>query len=91
MSQHVPSLRSYVAVYGMLLALTALTVFARHLPLGMSHTIVALLIAGAKAALILLFFMHLLHSPRLTWVVALSGLVWLAILLELTMADYVTR
>jgi len=35
--------------------------------------------------------MHLLHSQRLTWLVLGAGLFWLAILMSLTLADYLTR
>jgi cytochrome c oxidase subunit 4 len=91
MSMHVAPVRTYWLVFVGLLAMTALTVLASFVPLGIWHTPVALAIAGAKTTLVLLFFMHLLHSSRLTWVVALSGLLWLAILIILTMSDYVTR
>ena len=44
-----------------------------------------------KAALVILFFMHVRWSTRLTWVVAASGFFWLLILFGLTMQDYLTR
>jgi cytochrome c oxidase subunit 4 len=50
-----------------------------------------LLIASVKALLVVLFFMHVRWSTRLTWVVAASGFVWLIILFGLTMTDYLTR
>ena len=50
-----------------------------------------LAIAATKALLIVLFFMHLLRSKSLIWVIALSGLFWLGILLILTLTDYATR
>ena len=51
----------------------------------------ALGIAVVKAVLVLLFFMHLLHSTRLTWVVIGASLFWLGILMVLTLSDYLTR
>jgi cytochrome c oxidase subunit 4 len=90
---HGPSLAGYGAVFGGLLALTLLTVWAAYaefIPPAW-HTPVALLIAAAKATLVLLFFMHLWWSPRLTWLIALGSLLWLAIMLALTFADYLTR
>jgi cytochrome c oxidase subunit IV len=48
-------------------------------------------IAGAKAVLIVLFFMHALHSHRLTLVICLASLLWLSIMLALTLSDYRTR
>lgn len=44
-----------------------------------------------KAALILLFFMHIRYSTPLIWLVAGAGFLWLAILFGLTFADYLTR
>ena len=44
-----------------------------------------------KAGFVILFFMHLLHSRPLTWLVPGAGLFWLGILLALTLSDYVTR
>ncbi len=54
-------------------------------------TLIVLTLLIAKASLVILFFMHLFYSTRLTWVVALSGLLWLGILITYTMTDYLTR
>src|SRR5689334_2229250 len=89
---HVEPMQTYLAVFGALIVLTLLTAGAAvvRLPDWM-HTPVALAIAAAKATLVLLFFMHLRHSPRLIWLVAFGSLVWLALILTLTFADYLTR
>ena len=91
MSGHHVSLRLYFAVFLALLALTALTVWSAFQPLGALHTPVALAIAGAKAMLVILYFMHVRWSPRLVWIFAGVGFVFLAILLGFTMSDYLTR
>src|SRR5262249_28302513 len=91
MTEPVVSQKKYLLVFLGLMGLTATTVAAYRGPLGIFHTPVALGIAAAKALLVVLFFMHLLRSSRLTWIVALSGLIWLVILIGLTMSDYVTR
>jgi cytochrome c oxidase subunit 4 len=94
-SNHTAAPSTYFAVFGALLALTGLTVGASYLPLGNSpaivHTLIAMAIAAVKASLVLLFFMHLWHSPRLTWLVAFGSLLWLAIMMVLTWADYWSR
>jgi cytochrome c oxidase subunit 4 len=41
--------------------------------------------------IVILYFMHLRYSSRLTWVVAGAGFFWLFILMALTMSDYLTR
>ena len=50
-----------------------------------------LAIACTKASLVILFFMGVRWSSRLTWVVAASGFVWLLILFGITMSDYLSR
>jgi cytochrome c oxidase subunit 4 len=61
------------------------------LDLGAMNTVAALAIATFKAVLVILFFMHVKYSTRLTWAVVLGGIFWLGILLTLTMSDYLTR
>ena len=52
---------------------------------------VAMAIAVTKAALVVLYFMHALHSGKLTWVVIVASLGGLFALLGMTMLDYLTR
>lgn len=91
MSGHVASLRTYVTIFGVLTAFTALTVWIAFLDLGPLNTAVALGIAGVKASLVVLYFMHVRWSSRLTWLFAAAGFFWLLILIALTMADFGTR
>jgi cytochrome c oxidase subunit 4 len=64
------------------------TIGGRAIPL---NNIVMLAIACTKATLVILFFMHVRWSSRLTWVVAMSGFFWLLILFSLGMADFMSR
>jgi cytochrome c oxidase subunit 4 len=48
-------------------------------------------IAVVKASLVILFFMHVKYASRLTGVVLLSGVFWLAIMVGLTFVDYASR
>jgi len=91
MATHVSSVRLYIAVFVGLIALTGATVGLSYLELGVWHAPVGLAIASAKALLVILFFMHVSHSNRVTWMVVLSGTFWLAILMSLTLADYASR
>jgi cytochrome c oxidase subunit IV len=86
-----PSLRVYYLVYGALLVLLVLTVVVGVLDLGALGLILALTIAVVKALLVILYFMHVRYSSRMTWTFAAAGFVWLAILLLLLMTDYLTR
>ena len=92
MSEHVTSKAFYVALGIGLLVLTAITVGAAFVNLGPFNPVVALLIATIKATLVVLFFMHVKGaSEKMTAVVVISGFFFLAILLALSMADYLTR
>ncbi len=55
------------------------------------NPVVALAIAIFKATLVILFFMHVKYSSRLTKVVVGVGVFFLLILLSLTMTDYLSR
>ena len=91
MSGHVAPKSMYYSVFAALIVGTALTVGAAELDLGPLNNVVMLAIACTKALLVILFFMHVRWSSRLTWVVAASGFVWLLILFGITMTDYLTR
>lgn len=88
---HVVPLWQYLLVYLALLALTAATVAAAFLDLGRMNNVVALAIAGMKALLVLLVFMHVRWSPRLIPLVAFGGFFWLALLIAGSLSDYLTR
>jgi cytochrome c oxidase subunit 4 len=81
----------YYMVFMALIVGTVATVGVALVDLGPFNNIVMLGIAIAKALLVVLFFMHVRWSTRLTWVVAGAGFFWLLILFTLTMSDYMTR
>lgn len=75
-----------------LLVLTATTVAAAFVNLGPFNPVIALLIATIKATLVILFFMHVKGaSEKLTGAVVVSGFFFFAILIALSLADYLTR
>ena len=41
--------------------------------------------------LVILFFMHVRYKPPLTWMFVAAGFIWLLIMIDLTLADYVSR
>jgi cytochrome c oxidase subunit 4 len=71
--------------------MTALTVSAAYADLGNFNVTVALGIACAKATLVVLYFMHVRYAFRLIWLVIGSSIAWLAILLVVTLSDYLSR
>src|SRR6266852_9669736 len=88
---HIAPLSTYIFVFLALAAGTLLTWYASTIDLGWWNTPIALLIATIKAVLVILFFMHVIHSTRLTWVIVIASFLWLAVLFVLTFADYLTR
>jgi cytochrome c oxidase subunit 4 len=91
MAEHVTSRKVYFLVFGALMVFTALTVIVAEFDFGVFNDIVALAIAVTKALLVILFFMHVRWSTRLTWVVVASGFFWLIILFGMTMVDFMSR
>ena len=73
--------RSYVAVFGALLALTLVTVAISTLSLPIMPTVVlGLTIAAIKAALVVMFFMHLKgERPMVLWPLALTAFLFVAL------------
>ena len=72
--------RPYVHAWLALLALTALSFGADHLPLGSFSTVVALGIAGVKAGVVLIVFMHLNREPFPIRIVAVLNVAWVLLL-----------
>jgi cytochrome c oxidase subunit IV len=70
-----PRVQGYLIVFAALLALTTTTVFVSSLKLPTTSTIVlGLTIAAAKAALVVMFFMHLKgERPMVYWPLALTA------------------
>jgi cytochrome c oxidase subunit 4 len=98
---HIVSPKIYVAILFALLLGTALTVLASYFDLGEWHIasgltlfwnpVVALAIATCKATLVVLFFMHVKYSSRLTKLTVASGIFLFLVLIGMTLADYTSR
>ena len=91
MSAHILPTRVYYTIFTILMACTGLTVWIAFLDLGAFNAIAALGIAVFKATLVVLFFMHVKYSTRLTWAAVLGSVFWFGLLIALTMSDYLTR
>ena len=83
--------RTYYVVFVGLMALTALTVGVARVDLGGLNNAAALAIALSKAALVGGVFMHARGSSPLVKMTIAAACLWLAILIGLTMSDFVTR
>ena len=89
--RHVVPPRVYLIVGTILLIFTALTVWASFLELGVFNPIIALFIACVKATIVVLFFMHVKYSTKLTKLTVGAGLFTFLTLIAMTLADYFTR
>jgi cytochrome c oxidase subunit 4 len=87
---HIP-MSTYTTVFIALMVLLIITVVAAFIPLGEANMIVAMTIATIKAALVILYFMHVKFASRLTKVFVAASLVWLAIMFVMTYGDYISR
>ena len=88
-------IKYYIGVFTLLMVMTALTVFVAQYDLekhwGPLNALVALTIAVIKATAVIMIFMHVRWSSRLTQVIAVASVFWLLIMLSFTLSDYFTR
>ena len=88
---HIIPAKLYVTIWAILMAMTITTVLVSRVEIGPFNVVVALVIATIKATLVVLFFMHLRYSPKLTMATVVAAMFFLFLLLGLTMTDYLTR
>jgi cytochrome c oxidase subunit 4 len=91
MPGHVSPKTTYYAIFGSLMVLTAITVFVSFINLGALNFPVALGIAILKATLVILFFMHVKYSSKMTKLICGSAFFFLFVLFGLTLSDYLSR
>ena len=91
MSGHISPKTTYYAIFGALMVLTAITVSIAFINLGPLNFPVALGIAILKATLVILFFMHVKYSSRLTKLICGTAFFFLVVLFGLTLSDYLSR
>ena len=98
-------IKFYIGVFALLMVMTLLTVFVAQFDLegmfkdtpviknvsGVLNALVALTIAVIKATAVILIFMHVRWSSRLTQVIVVASVFWLLIMLSFTLSDYFTR
>jgi cytochrome c oxidase subunit IV len=91
MAEHIVTTRIYYTIFTILLALTATTVAVAYADLGALNNVVMLGVAVTKATLVILYFMHVRYSPKLTWLVIGAGFFWLGAMMTFTLADPLSR
>jgi len=88
---HVVPPRVYVTIFLALMALTALTTWVAYIDLGLLNVVIMLAIAGIKASLVVLWFMHARYESQLTRVTILGALFWLLVLIVISASDVFIR
>ncbi|HSY02827.1 MAG TPA: cytochrome C oxidase subunit IV family protein [Acidobacteriaceae bacterium] len=90
--EHIVSPGLYMIIGSLLLICTAITVGASYIDLpGDLNAVVALGIACFKATIVVLFFMHVKYSSRLTKLTVAAGFFTFIVLIMMTMTDYASR
>ena len=90
-AHHIVSPKVYVVILFALLIGTAVTVWASFLELGVWNPVIALAIACTKATLVVLFFMGVKYSTKLTKLTVGAGIFMFLTLVGMTLADYISR
>jgi cytochrome c oxidase subunit 4 len=90
-AEHIVTPRVYLTIGACLLVLTAATTAISYVELGTFNAVVALAIACIKAVLVILFFMHIKYSSKLTKLTVAAGFFTFLVLITMTMTDYVSR
>jgi cytochrome c oxidase subunit 4 len=88
---HVVSPMIYIIVGSLLLVLTGVTVWASFQEWGNFNAVAALAIAVVKAMIVVLFFMHVKYSSKLTKLTVFCGLFTFLTLVGMTLSDYISR
>ncbi len=83
--------KTLLGTYVLLMFLLVLTIAVAFINLGPFNTPINIGIAVVKTVFIALFFMELLIARGLVRIAAGAGVYWLAILIGLSLMDYLTR
>jgi cytochrome c oxidase subunit 4 len=89
--EHIVTPKVYLLIGGVLLVLTATTAAVSYVDLGNFNAVVALAIACLKMTLVVLFFMHVKYSSKLTKLTVAAGFFTFIVLIMMTMTDYMSR
>ena len=90
-AHHIVGPGVYVVILFALLVGTALTIWASYVDMGVWNPIIAIAIACTKATLVVLFFMHVKYSSKLTVLTVGAGVFMFLTLISMTLADYISR
>jgi cytochrome c oxidase subunit 4 len=84
---HIASTRFYIGIFSTLVMLTLLTITVSYVHLGPLNLVVAILIASTKAALVVMFFMHLRYETKFNILVFVCSLAFIGVFFAYTIND----
>jgi cytochrome c oxidase subunit IV len=88
---HVLSLNMILTVGGLLLVMTAVTVFVAQFDFGAMNMVVAMVVATFKATLVVAYFMQLRYDNKFFFVMLMVSLIALMVFIVFTMIDQKSR
>jgi cytochrome c oxidase subunit 4 len=88
---HVVPPRVYVGIFAALMILTAVTTWVAFIDLGPMNVVIMLVIAGVKASLVVLWFMHARYESTLTRMTIVGAVFWLLVLIVISAGDVFIR
>ena len=88
---HIVMPRVYVGIFAALIVLTAVTTWVAFIDLGPLNVVIMLAIAGVKASLVVLWFMHARYESTLTRLTIVGAVFWLLVLIVISASDVFMR
>jgi len=88
---HIIPYKTFLIILAVLITLTVISVTLTQISLGTLTVAIALLIASVKSAYVLLYFMHLKFESRFISFATLGVILLLAVVIILTLLDYLNR
>ncbi len=88
---HIISPPAQVIIFATLLAITLIITLTSFIPMGILNPIITVGGAFVKAALVILFFMHVKSQSRLIKATVFSGFFILGVLVVMAGSDYISR
>ncbi len=88
---HITPFKTYLNIFLILVGLTVLTVVTAQIDFGFLNTPIAFFIATIKAALVVLYFMHIKYDTPMNRAILASGFIFLCILFIIVAIDVATR
>jgi|SRR5690349_1464964 len=83
--------KTYFGIWVALVLLLLLNWGLAQLNLGPFNLVASLAIAFVQMLLMVLYLMHVRYNTPLTWIFVAAGFIWLMIMVDLTLSDYLTR